>query len=98
MTGLLSVVVSGFGYRTTHVAQVRSDDLEPASWPSPAHQFTGIRTPVAGICGTSVRSVQPVAVVMKEGTPVRCRVCRLLTAERGLEICYPAVHAERKAS
>jgi hypothetical protein len=78
------IVVRGFGYKVTHLALVPSAALEPASWPSPRHTFTGVRTPVVAVCGRQVRSCQPVVVVMLPGAGarLRCRECvRVAKAE-----------------
>jgi hypothetical protein len=92
----IPVVVSGFGYKITHVAMVPPTLLEPMSWPGPSHRFTGIGTPLAAICTKRVRSVQPVVIVMREGTPVLCPACAVLASERHLTLEYPAVHEETK--
>jgi hypothetical protein len=76
------VVVRGFGYKITHYAEVPEDLLVQMCWPGPEHPFTGIVKPVAALCEQQVRSVQDVAVVMKEGTPVRCRACRMVRKYR----------------
>jgi hypothetical protein len=89
---LLTVVVSGFGYTITHAAQVPASALEAMAWPGPDYRFTGIRSPVAALCGITVRSVQAAVVMMQAGTKVRCRACLALLAERGLETSYQPVH------
>jgi hypothetical protein len=78
----VTVVVRGFGYKTTHVATVPLIALEPMAWPSPNYPFTGIRMPVVARCLNRVRSCQKAVVVMQAGTLVRCRRCQRITGIR----------------
>lgn len=86
----VTTVVRGFGYEITHVVTVPRDALESAAWPGPSHTFTGICTPVVARCGNRVRSCQPVIVVMKPGSRVKCRHCARITGiEHQAALCEP---------
>lgn len=98
---LLTVVVTGFGYAITHAASIPAALLEPMAWPSPRYPFTGLRSPVAAICGITVKSVQPCVIVMDirpqlpGNVRITCRTCRRMV-DLGLvaPVTYPKVHED----
>ena len=76
------VIVRGFGFGITHLAEVPESSLFPSSWPSERYPFTAVLTPIVALCEVEPRSVQPVLVVMEEGTTVKCKPCRLVLKYR----------------
>jgi hypothetical protein len=76
-----AVVVRGFGYHVTHLAEIPDRIVKPMKWVA---EFNGVRSPVAGLCGREVRSVQPAVIIMQEGTSVTCRECKREMAYSGI--------------
>ncbi len=72
---MLTLVVRGFGYDVRHVVTVPQSSVITSAWPSEAYPFQGVRTPVIARCGVTIRSVQPVLVVMALGTLATCTQC-----------------------
>jgi hypothetical protein len=75
---MIYVVIRAFGSEKTHVVGVGSGvKVDTDKYTSLGMQFHSVDLPVETICGTLLRKTKrwPAAVVMMEGTKIRCVPC-----------------------
>lgn len=70
-------VVRRFGSDKTHVVTIQPDIIQPYS--VFRTEFKGIPGPLTARCTTRVCTKSQVAVIMRPGTQVLCRACRIIT-------------------
>jgi hypothetical protein len=78
---MIYLVIRTFGSEKTHCVEVIPSQVDIGKYTSLGLQFNSIDLPAETICGTLLRKTKrfPVAVVMREKTPIRCVPCRRLS-------------------
>jgi hypothetical protein len=75
-------VLRRFGYDMTHLARVEPDWFQETQWIGPP--YSALHEPTVALCRTILKPDGRGLPAMREGTRVKCRLCRRIATEERL--------------